>query len=466
MNISKLQLKNFKNFSFLQTDFEPGVNLFVGINGCGKTSLLEGICVAVGAFFGSQGRHLQRIIEYNEIKITKGKREPLAQVAAWNEFSKDKLFYNQVSEKINWNIVRNRDDNTLHNNKLKNASDYGKIFFDAFDKTNDKTIAPLIVYFSTQRLFKETKNISGYSDIVTSGTTGYSGSSGQTSSQKYDVTMGRRNGYLQCLEENTIKSTLIEWFGNAVTRRATMQIKEIERVDFVLENVETAVRNTLIDFLDLPDNFSLKIYQDPDFNYELFLQYDIVHDLPLSYYSDGFKNLLFLVIDMVWRASQLNPWLTLQEISEKVNGVAIIDEIDLHLHPKWQCKAIPLLQKLFPKVQFFITTHSPTVIANFSSGTLYTIDNNMVSRISDKYFGKEVNYILRNTLSASDRHIETQVKLDQLFRFIDDNEPNKVISPLLDELIDILGNNDPDIQKALSLIEWNNYKKENPDAIH
>ena len=99
----------------------------------------------------------------------------------------------------------------------------------------------------------------------------------------------------------------MEWFGNSVTRRATMQIKEIEKTDLVLENVETAIHNTLIDFLDLPENFPLKIYQDPDYNFELFLQYDEIHDLPLSYYSDGFKNLLFLVMDIAWRASQLNP---------------------------------------------------------------------------------------------------------------------------------------------------------------
>jgi len=156
----------------------------------------------------------------------------------------------------------------------------------------------------------------------------------------------------------------------------------------------------------------------------------------------------------------------MQGISENVNGVVIIDEVDLHLHPKWQAKAIPLLQKLFPNVQFFITTHSPIVVANFSKGTLYTIDNNNINTVSEKHFGKEVNYILRNILHASDRHKDTQEKLDHLFRSIDNDEPEDTISPLLNALTDVLGNNDPDIQKALSLIEWNKYKRQNQDAIH
>jgi predicted ATP-binding protein involved in virulence len=87
-----------------------------------------------------------------------------------------------------------------------------------------------------------------------------------------------------------------------------------------------------------------------------------------------------LIIDIVWRASQLNPWLTLEQITDSVVGVVTIDEIDLHLHPKWQAKAIDIIQTLFPKVQFFITTHSPTVVANFQNGTLYVIEDNQICR--------------------------------------------------------------------------------------
>jgi predicted ATP-binding protein involved in virulence len=70
-------------------------------------------------------------------------------------------------------------------------------------------------------------------------------------------------------------------------------------------------------------------------------------------------------MDLIWRASQLNPWLTLEQLSEQQTGCVTIDEIDLHLHPKWQAKTIGILQELLPNVQFFITTHSPMVVANF-----------------------------------------------------------------------------------------------------
>ena len=45
-------------------------------------------------------------------------------------------------------------------------------------------------------------------------------------------------------------------------------------------------------------------------------------------------------------------------------GIVLIDEIDLHLHPAWQMKILPLLANALPKIQFFVTTHSPLVIGS------------------------------------------------------------------------------------------------------
>jgi predicted ATP-binding protein involved in virulence len=421
MRIDEIALQNFKNFSDVKVKFAHGVNLFVGGNGSGKTSILEAINVAVGCFFGSQEQKMQRMIEFEEIKITMGKREPFSKVSSESEIIRPE-----------WARTIKRDTKANDSKASKAASDYGEHYFNFFNNPDDKTLTPVLAYYSTKRLFKDA-SLSG--------------------KQRYDAANGRRNGYIECLKENAIKSILNEWLGNAVTRRATLQIKEIEKTDLVLENVEHAIRKTLILFLDLPSDFSLKIYQDPDFNNELFVNYDDDHNLPISYYSDGFRNLLYLIFDLVWRASQLNPWLTLDEITSSVFGVVTIDEIDLHLHPRWQAKAIELIQTLFPKVQFFITTHSPTVVANFQNGTLYVISDNYIQKHPSDFFGKQINSVLRNVLGASDRHVPTQNKLNHLFRLIDENKPEEY-TPLLSVLVTLLGLEDADINKAKALIEW------------
>ncbi|MCF8371119.1 MAG: AAA family ATPase [Bacteroidales bacterium] len=421
MIIDEIFIENFKCFNKINVHFNHGVNLFVGANGSGKTAILEAINVAIGGFFGSQEHKMQRMIEFDEIKITKGKRESYARIKA-----RSSLLDGEWSRTIKRNTRKNDTKDLLL------ALGYGKNFFWEFENQNNKTIAPILAYYSTQRLFKDAS---------------------QSGKQKYDALFGRRNGYLQCLKETAIKSVLNEWLGNAVTRRATLQIKEISNHDLILENVEKAIRQTLILFLDLRTDFPLKIYQDPDLNNELFVNFNDENNLPLNYYSDGFRNLLYLVIDMVWRASQLNPWMNFEQLSETVFGVVTIDEIDLHLHPKWQSKAISVVQKLFPKVQFFISTHSPTVVANFENGTLFTIENNQIHTHKSNYFGKQINNILRNILGASDRHVPTQKKLNELFDLIDKNELEKS-NLLLDELIDLVGLDDADINKAKALIEW------------
>jgi predicted ATP-binding protein involved in virulence len=423
MRIDKISLINFKNFDKLDISFTNGVNLFVGSNGSGKTSILEAINVAIGGFFATQEQKMQRVINFDEIKITNGIRESSATVSAKSALIKD------WSRTVNVGLDKKSNDST----RIKPAKDYGEKYFKLFENHSDNTIAPVLAFYSTQRLFKD----ASLSD-----------------KQKYDVANGRRNGYLNCLKESAIKTVLKEWLGNAVTRRATFQIKEIVNTDLILENVELAIKKTLIFFLDLPEGFALKIYQDPDFDNDVFINYDEQHNLPLNFYSDGFRNLLYLIIDLVWRASQLNPWLTLDGITESVFGVVTIDEIDLHLHPKWQAKTISMLQRLFPQVQFFITTHSPTVVANFENGTLYVIEDNNIQKHESDFFGKQINSVLRNILGASDRHIPTQNKLDLLFRLIDENNSEQYKS-LLEELTELLGSEDADINKALALIEWN-----------
>lgn len=435
MRIDQLSATNFKNFSNLNVNFKPGVNLFVGTNGSGKTSILEAINVALGGFFVSQGSRMSRPIQLSEVRIVNRVRQP-------------EVIINATSSEIDqggWTrTFRTRTKTT----DLKGAapiSSIGSVFFDKyFLDSEDRHIAPLIAYYSTQRLFKD---------------------SYVSERQKYDAALGRQNGYLLCLRESAIKQVLVDWLSNAVIRRASKYANNIEEIDLILQNVEMAIRDALVFGMDIPEDSKLRIYPDPDFDNEIFIRYDEAHDLPLSYYSDGFRNLIYLIFDIIWRASQLNPWLSLNEISEQVKGVVTIDEIDLHLHPKWQAKAINLLQKLFPQVQFFITTHSPTVVANFENGTLYVISNNEVHRHENDYFGKQVNNILRNILGATDRHVPTQRKLDELFRLIDDNKKEQY-EALLASLVNQLGQEDADIQKAFALIAMKEFENDENNAVH
>jgi predicted ATP-binding protein involved in virulence len=50
-----------------------------------------------------------------------------------------------------------------------------------------------------------------------------------------------------------------------------------------------------------------------------------------------------------------------------LRGIVLLDEVDLHLHPTWQRRIIPILKRVFPELQFIVTTHSPLVLSGFES---------------------------------------------------------------------------------------------------
>jgi len=77
-------------------------------------------------------------------------------------------------------------------------------------------------------------------------------------------------------------------------------------------------------------------------------------------------------------------------------GIVLIDEIDLHLHPKWQGEVLGKLTEIFPNCQFFISTHSPFVVSSVlnGKGTIIAMkDGKTFAKTSDMY-GREVNLVL------------------------------------------------------------------------
>jgi predicted ATP-binding protein involved in virulence len=81
--------------------------------------------------------------------------------------------------------------------------------------------------------------------------------------------------------------------------------------------------------------------------------------------------------DLASKAAQLNPHLE-QDVLRRTPGIVLIDEIDLHLHPRWQRHVMDDLRRLFPEVQFIATTHSPFIVQTAREGELLSLDTQPV----------------------------------------------------------------------------------------
>ncbi len=101
--------------------------------------------------------------------------------------------------------------------------------------------------------------------------------------------------------------------------------------------------------------------------------------MPITMLSAGYQSLLWIVMNLAYRWALLNP-----DITDNVNeakGIVLIDEIDMHLHPKWKWNIVKALEETFPHIQFILTTHSPIVISSCKNEHLILITDDQTITI-------------------------------------------------------------------------------------
>jgi predicted ATP-binding protein involved in virulence len=174
-------------------------------------------------------------------------------------------------------------------------------------------------------------------------------------------------------------------------------------------------------------------------------------EISLDKLSDGEKNLIALIGDIARRLSIANP------NSKKPldgEGVIIIDEIDLHLHPSWQRIMIPQLTKAFPNCQFIITTHSPQVLSHVHHQNIFILKNDNSGFTYSKAmesFGQNSDRILEDLLGVDARPTEQKAMLHEVFSLIQSGELPRA-KEKVKNLIDLIGD-DPELVKANVLIK-------------
>ena len=170
-------------------------------------------------------------------------------------------------------------------------------------------------------------------------------------------------------------------------------------------------------------------------------------ELIINQLSDGEKCLLAMVGDLARRLAIANPGLSdpLQG-----SGVVLIDEIELHLHPKWQREIIPALTRTFPNCQFIVTTHSPQVISQVKPEGIYILertDAGIVAMRPESSYGRDSNRILEDLMDTPERPQEIKENLLELFRLIAKGELDSA-RLLHQKIADEIGADEPELVGA------------------
>ena len=150
---------------------------------------------------------------------------------------------------------------------------------------------------------------------------------------------------------------------------------------------------------------------------------------PLGLLSDGQRSMAALAADISLRCVQLNPHLA-GDAPRETEGVALIDELDLHLHPNWQRVVIRNLTSLFPNLQFVATTHSPFIVQSLDGQGLVNLSDR--GTLEERKEAYSVEDVAEETMGVespqrSRRFLEMEDAADRYYKLLDeltDEDPN------------------------------------------
>lgn len=410
MIVEKLELENFRGFEQAEILFDKRLNVFIGGNGAGKTSILEAVvkCLDIIKRYVIGG---YRTVELNDINYN--------------------ALFSTISIKINYPeaikvsipiplFIGSLD---LQKNSRLLSSETQEVFKKNMDSLitfieNQTHSIPIIKFYSTNR-----------------NATNYTKNKNNTIHQTPQL-----QTWTNIKHNNTSYSNFLNWFFQNETNELRLKRdKEDFNVELtVLKAIRLVINQAFLklhkkDFLIKSNQF--KRAGSNDLIPTIVLQdKETKQELDVSSLSDGEKTILTLISDIAYNLSIANPeGKTTEEILSS-KGIVLIDEIDAHLHPTWQREIVPLLLDLFPSIQFFVTTHSPQTIASIKSEQVFICDNFEVSQLKFKTKGLDSNTILRHVFNSTDRPKEYQVLLSKFDDLIEEEASIEAIEAVLSEI--------------------------------
>lgn len=429
MKIKNIKLKNFRCFEELVIELNERCNVIVGVNGAGKSTILDALAISIGTYFAKIPTAYSLPIQKEDVL----RKSYLTGSIISTEYQFPVVISTEGianGKFIEWS----RELNGLKNKTtVKNASnliEVGHIQQQNIQNGVTDTTLPIFAYYGTGRLYKKKNNRITKLDIKKS---------------------SRLDGYTDALSLGTNEKQLLRWFED-MTLIKIQEDREIPELKTVKTAIEKCFEIGNKDVTDVSINYSVKS-KDIEVSYR---KNNEIEKLPLHMFSDGIRITLTMVADIATRMAKLNPQL-LDNVLE-TPGVILIDEIDMHLHPSWQSRIITSLLETFTNIQIITTTHSPIVISNIESEYLRILKNNEIMNPSTNY-NRELDDIVNNIMETDYRPEEVRNLINQINQNIDNGEFDEA-KKLLDNLKDILGETDSEVISARNSIELEEFFKE------
>lgn len=321
MRLNKISISNFRCFEKLELELHPQMNVIIGNNGVGKSSVLDAISIGIGSM----------LLGIDSVASPGIKKEDVRFVS----YEIGSVIDRQSQFPVTISCEGVVDDQSVcwerqlatENGKTNfgNAISIKKIASDWQDEIragNTKIALPLISHYSTGRLWAQKREKQERSAMPA---------------------VNRFQGYIDCLSAASNQKLMLRWF-EKMTLIELQEGRSLPELTAVKKAIAECYQESGADAVNVKVYFDVRshqleiVYQDGDGEW---------HKHPFHELSDGYRNTLSLVADIAYRMALLNPQY-LDDVIKKTDGIVLIDEIDQHLHPIWQQRILKTLKKHLP----------------------------------------------------------------------------------------------------------------------
>ena len=412
MIATRLKLANLRVIEAAEFRFQPGVNLVVGVNGVGKTSVLDALSVCLSAVVKQANRLRGRVESFSFDDIRMG-AEALT-VECGVRFGGREHGY--VVHKPREGSVPQEKKAGMPREQVHDTPEKAGFVGHPLSPVTGREPGgrPLAVLFSTNRAVPSERDPK---KAVAAG--GISGAFADAYANR-ELRLGEFAAWMKVQEA----------FRSERAKSAR-----------VLAACEKAVKRFLPGYgnLRLAKGIRPKLFIDRAGT-----------TLPIRRLSDGERGILAVVLDLTRRLAQANP--ELDAPAATAEAIVLIDEIDLHLHPTWQRRIVHNLTAAFPRCQFIATTHSPQVIGEVPHERIQIIAQGQVYSPTHS-FGVDSSRVLEEVMEADPRTKEVQHLLAEISQAISAQQFD-CSRDLLEKLVVHLGESDSEVTYLQTLLDF------------
>lgn len=433
MYLKKLNIEYFRCFNQYEIEFAPHVTVLFGKNGAGKTTLIHAIHKALSFIFhkdkGNNRSFNILTTGFSELKVEKYERKDAVRnlkTGFLYPYIKIKAEGTFLETLLNWELYAPTDKKDW----IPQKTGYSESLKEVLSKVEKNNALPFFAYYSDSfpHIPKDK----------------------ELTREQYDL---RNVGYLDWNQESACSELWIERY-KKIWKEWDRADRNIDHAKSALRNCDVLLQKGIVNETEYNEDVQLhknrlersqveKNKYDDEINqiksclinfskgdsfYEVVDVFVSIYDEELcletkngknpSFHNlpAGYKRLFYMVFDIAYRSYMLNK-------QTNPSGIAIIDEIDLHLHPELEQVVLKRLMDTFPSLQFIISTHSALVLTGLETRNKENIVQRMVAKteapdILHDVYGIDYNLMLEENMGVRKRDPKVEIIFDKAWQLI------------------------------------------------